>query len=67
MIKQIENLIRKSAFRDIQIEMLKKEEQGLIISHSIIDYIINELEELDEKTLDQVQLDLQELKEKQNE
>lgn len=44
MNKEIENLIKKISYRDIELEMLKKEEDGLIISKEIVLEIIKELE-----------------------
>jgi hypothetical protein len=43
MTKEIENLIRKSMAKDIEIEMLKKQEAGLIISQEIVLQILDEL------------------------
>jgi hypothetical protein len=43
MNKEIENLIRKSMSKDIQIKMLEREEQGLIISKEEILEILKEL------------------------
>lgn len=45
MNKEIENLITKSAYRDIQIGMLNKEIEGLIITKDIVLEIIKELDE----------------------
>ncbi len=56
MKKEIENLITKSAYRDIQIEMLKKEHEGMIISKEVVNEIIVDLEkkmDLDEIMKDQ--------------
>ena len=44
MDKQIENLIKKIALRDVKLAMLKKQEEGLIISAEIMDEILKEIE-----------------------
>lgn len=44
MTKEIETLIRKSFARDVEIEMLKKEEEGLIISKEVVLEILKDLE-----------------------
>lgn len=45
MTKEIENLIRKSMAKDIEIKMLDRETDGIIISKEIILEILNELYE----------------------
>ncbi len=45
MTKEIENLIKKLAFRDVILGMLEKEEQGLIISKEVMLEILKELED----------------------
>lgn len=44
MNKQIENLIIKSTLRDVEIKILEKEEQGLIISKEVAIEILREIE-----------------------
>lgn len=45
MNKEIENLIRKSMVKDIEIKMLDKELDGLIISKEIVLEILRDLTE----------------------
>ena len=45
MNKEIENLIRKSMGKDIEIKMFEKIEEGLIISREVVSDIIKELTE----------------------
>jgi predicted nucleic acid-binding protein len=45
MTKEIENLIKKSAHRDIQLEMIKRELDGFIITKQVVFEIIKELED----------------------
>jgi hypothetical protein len=44
MTKEIENLIKKIALRDVELKMLEKIEEGLIISKDVILEILKELE-----------------------
>ena len=45
MTKEIENLIRKSMAKDIEIKMLNREIQGMIISKEVVLEILEELTE----------------------
>jgi predicted proteasome-type protease len=58
MDTKLKNLIRKNAYRDVQIEMLHRISDGYIISRELVDEIIKEIEDKDDAILEKEQLEI---------